>query len=169
MFQDEGRFGRINTPRRCWAPEGIRPLSGKQIVREYTYSYIAVSPLDGRLDSLILPDMYTPTMNVFLNEISHRYPSEYILMIMDGAPCHKSRTLKIPKNIQIEHIPPYSPQLNPCENMFDEIREKFFPNLVFDSMDAVKKQLVLALNALENKHSIVKKITHWKWIVSNIL
>jgi hypothetical protein len=99
MFQDELRFGRINIPRSCWAPPGIRPVCGQQIVREYTYAYIGVSPKDGRLDSLILPNMYTPTMSVFLEEISQRYSDEYILMIMDGAPCHISQDLNIPDNI----------------------------------------------------------------------
>ena len=55
MFQDEGRFGRINEPRRCWAPIGIRPDVHVQFVREYTYAYVAVSPHDGVMDSLILP------------------------------------------------------------------------------------------------------------------
>jgi hypothetical protein len=165
MFQDEGRFGRINTPRHCWAPAGIRPVCGKQIVREYTYAYIGVSPLDGKLDSLILPNMYTPTMSLFLEEISKRYSDEYVLMIMDGAPCHKSGDLDVPENITVANIPPYSPQLNPCENMFDEMREKFFPNLVFDSMDAVEKQMVYALNTLENNPDVVKGICGWEWIL----
>jgi len=167
MFQDEGRFGRINIPRCCWAPMGIRPVCGKQIVREYTYAYIGVSPLDGTLDSLVLPNMYTPTMSMFLEEISRRYSEEYVLMIMDGAPCHKSQDLKVPDNMVVANIPPHSPQLNPCENMFDEIREKFFPNLVFDSMDAVERQLVFALNTLESNPQIVKSITGWEWILHN--
>jgi hypothetical protein len=100
-------------------------------------------------------------MSVFLEEISQRYSDEYILMIMDGAPCHISQDLNIPDNIMIVRIPPHSPQLNPCENMFDEIREKFFPNLVFDSMDAVEKQLVFALNTLENSPHTMSGIAGW--------
>lgn len=55
MFQDEGRFGRINKPKRCWCPKGIRPRIPCQIVREYTYAYAAVSPQDGKMVSLVLP------------------------------------------------------------------------------------------------------------------
>ena len=55
MFQDEARFGRINDPRRCWVPAGIRPEVSVQIVREYTYLFGAVSPHDGVLDTLVLP------------------------------------------------------------------------------------------------------------------
>lgn len=57
MCQDEARFGRINDPRRCWAPEGLRPEVSVQIVREYTYVFGAVSPHDGVLDTLVLPDV----------------------------------------------------------------------------------------------------------------
>ncbi len=66
MFQDEGRFGRINDPRRCWAPDGIRPDVPAQFVREYTYVYAAVSPDDGTLDSLILPEVNAEAMSIFL-------------------------------------------------------------------------------------------------------
>ena len=50
MFQDEARFGRINDPKRCWSPKRTRPTVGKQIIREYTYAYGAVSPRDGAAD-----------------------------------------------------------------------------------------------------------------------
>lgn len=66
MFQDEGRFGRINDPRRCWAPGGVRPSIGKQIIRGFTYVYAAVSPTDGVLDSLILPEVSAEAMSIFL-------------------------------------------------------------------------------------------------------
>jgi len=65
MFQDEARFGRINDPRRCWAPKGIRPEVGMQIVREYTYAFGAVSPQDGTWDSLVLPVVTAKAMSIF--------------------------------------------------------------------------------------------------------
>ena len=62
MFQDEARFGRINDPKRCWSPKRTRPTVGKQIIREYTYAYGAVSPRDGAADFLILPVMTAVAM-----------------------------------------------------------------------------------------------------------
>ena len=113
IFQDEGRFGRISIPRSCWAPKGFRPTCGKQIIREYTYAYIGISPSDGTCDSLVLPNMYTPTMSLFLEEVSKRHSEEYILMILDGAPCHKPQELEVPKNMMIAHIPPYKSSAEP--------------------------------------------------------
>ena len=64
-FQDEARCGRINDPRRGWAPKGLRPEAGMQIVREYTDAFGAVSPHDGTLDSLVLPLVTAEAMSIF--------------------------------------------------------------------------------------------------------
>ncbi len=165
MFQDEARFGRMSDPRRCWAPSGVRPQVGHQLIREFTYAYGAVSPLDGISDFLILPYMNAQVMNLFLAEVARRHPHEYILMLYDGAPCHSPTALTIPKNMMVETLPPYCPELNPTEHIWDEIREKFFPNLVFDSMVAVENKLVEAILYMENNPDVVQSITGFKWIV----
>lgn len=166
MFQDEGRFGRINDPRRCWAPEGVRPEVGVQIVREYTYAYAAVSPHDGVMDSLVLSSADTEAMSCFLEEVAKRHPEEFILMVMDQAGWHRARKLSMPENIGVEWLPAYSPQCNPVENIWDEIREKWFPNLVFNSMAAVEDRLCQALVALENDRGRTQGIAGFDWIVS---
>jgi transposase len=106
-------------------------------------------------------------MNVFLREVSERHLEEDILMFMDGASCHRSRSLDIPANIRIHVIPPYSPELNPTENIWDEMREKFFKNTVFHSMQAVEEHLSEACVYFENTPEKVQSITGFSWIVSN--
>lgn len=165
FFQDESRFGRINDPRRCWAPKGVRPIVPRQIIREYTYAYGAVGPFKGDACFLILPAMNTQCMNVFLRELSKRYPKSFLLVIHDRAPCHSNKALSIPENMMVEPLPPYSPELNPTENIWKDLKEKFFHNLVFDSLDALEGQLTLACNFYEQHSKIVKSITGWKWIV----
>lgn len=139
----------------------------KQIIREYTYVYGAISPFDGDACYLILPAMDARCMNVFLKELSDRYRNNFLLMVWDGAPCHSQGVLEIPENIMITALPPYSPQLNPAENNWDDMREKFFPNLVFDSMDAVEEKLVEACNFYEKNTEIIKSMAGWKWIISS--
>jgi transposase len=165
MFQDEARFGRISDPKRCWTPPGVRPHVGIQLVREFTYAYGAVSPSDGVSDFLILPSMTAEVMNLFLAEVARRHPKEYIFMLYDGAPCHSPTALAIPENMMVKTLPPYCPELNPTEHLWDEIREKFFPNLVFQSLAAVENQLVEAVLYLENNPSIVQSITGFPWIL----
>lgn len=166
MFQDEGRFGRINDLRRCWAPYGIRPDVPQQVVREYTYAFAAVSPHDGTLDSLILPEVNTETMSLFLEEVSRRHHDEFIMMFMDQAGWHKAKDLRIPENIRLSWLPAYSPQCNPVEHLWDEIREKWFENKVFNSLEAVEDILVEALATLENDKKKVLGLTGFEWIVN---
>lgn len=166
MFQDEGRFGRISDPRRCWAPYPMRPDVKAALVREYTYAYAALSPWDARLDSLILPDASTACMNIFLAEIAARYPDDFIVLILDGAGWHRSHGLKIPQNMDLLPLPPYSPQLNPVEHLWDELREKSFHNRVFGSLDAVEDQLCRALSDFEPDRKRIGHLASWPWIVS---
>ena len=165
MFEDEGRFGRISDPSLCWAPKGTRPVVHKQIVREYTYAYAAVDPKEGEVDSLILPNMYATTMSVFLKELSARHPDCYILLVMDGAPCHRAGDLEIPDNIRIEELPPYSPELNPTEHLWDEMREKSFKNVTFTSMQKVEEAMVTSLQTLERDTESIKGMTGFPWIL----
>ena len=166
MFQDEARFGRINDPRRCWAPKGFRPEVGRQIVREYSYAFGAVSPHDGTLDSLVLPVVTAEAMTIFLEEVARRHPEEFILMFLDGAGWHRANDLKVPENMRLEALPPYSPQLNPLEHIWKEIREKWFANEVFNSLDAVEDRLVEALVSLENDRELVASTTGFDWIIN---
>jgi len=168
MFQDEARFGRITTRSDCWAPEGVRPVVPQQAIREYTYAYAAVAPETGEVDSLILPDMTSLTLSVFLKELAARHLSKFILLVLDGAPCHHSKKeeLVIPKNIRLLFLPPYSPELNPTENLWDEMREKHFSNHVFKDMNAVRKRMVEALLALEGDKTRVHSIAGFPWILA---
>lgn len=166
MFQDEARFGRINEIKRCWAPSGVRPDVIKQIVREYTYSYCAVSPKDGVADFLILPSMTKFEMNIFLKEVSERHKEELILMFMDGAPSHKD--IEVPENMIIKNIPAYCPQLNPVENMWGDMREKFFTNEAFNSMDDVRERLIYACLHYESNPEISQSISGFNWILLNL-
>lgn len=168
-FQDEARFGRINDPRRTWAMPGVRPTVHKQIIREYTYAYGAFFPESGQMDSLILSRMNSYCMQLFLDEVSQRHPDHLILMVMDGAPNHRSEQVKVPQNIRPLHLPPYCPQLNPSENMWDEIREKFFANRSFSSMNHLEDQLCRTLNHYEAHPKTVQSITNWDWMKLNIV
>jgi putative transposase len=126
MFADEARFGRMNRPRPCWAPDRTRPQVACQLVREYVYLYGAVSPKDGTCVYLIMPAPDTQCFQIFLETLAKKYPRQLILLFVDGAGNHQSDELDVPANIILHVLPPYSPELNPQENLWDEIREKIF-------------------------------------------
>ncbi len=168
FFQDEARFGRINKPQDCWAQQGFRPVVPSQIVREYTYAYAAVCPENGASFFLILPWMNADCMNLFLSELAQEFAGFFVLIVMDGAPCHSKGVLDVPANMMIAKIPPHSPELNPTENIWDDMREKFFLNLVFDSMAAVENRLTTACNSYADNPKTVQSITGWKWIIDSL-
>ncbi len=66
---------------------------------------------------MILPHVNTDCMQIFLDEVASRHPEERIVMILDGAGWHKAKSLAIPDNVRLVFLPPYSPELNPMENL----------------------------------------------------
>lgn len=169
MFQDEAGFGRINKPKRCWCPLGIRPSVPCHHIREYRYLYGAVSPIDGELFTLVLPYTNTLCMNIFLRELSQTYPQDEILLVLDNAAWHLSGTLEVPLNIQLYPLLPYTPELNPIEMIWDEVREKGFCNEVFPSLECVVDRLCSTVLALTRDLLRVASITHRDWLLKALL
>jgi transposase len=168
MFQDEARFGRISDTRRCWCPKPARPLCQAQVTQEYTYAYAAVAVADGDLDTLILPHVNGDCMQLFLDEVAARHPQDRIVMVLDGAGWHQSQALILANNLRLLTLPPYSPELNPVEHLWDELREKSFHNRVFDSIDALEIHLEASLRAMELDHPRVRSIVAWPWIINSL-
>src|SRR3984893_6174704 len=84
MFADEARFGRMNRPRPCWAPTGVRPEVAAQLIREYIYLYGAVCPKDGKCVYLIMPASDTACFQIYLDVLSRKYRRQHILLVLDG-------------------------------------------------------------------------------------
>jgi len=144
----------------------MRPYVAKQIVREYVYVFGAVSPCDGRHESLVLPWANTETMFLFLEEVSRRYPDEYILMFMDQAGWHKAKKLRVPANIELAFLPPYSPELNPQEQIWDELREKYCRNKFFKNLEAVVDAVVQGLHHMETLPFNLTRLTQRSWLLN---
>ena len=166
MFQDEGRFGLLGTPRRCWAPHHMRPVVGARLERKYIYAFSAVSPHDGVMDSLVLPWVNAETMSLFLGEVAQRHAEEFIVMVMDQAGWHLAGQLTVPDNMRLIYLPAYSPELNPAEHLWEAIREDCFANHVFADLDAVERALTTGLVALESNHERTRSMTGFGWISS---
>ena len=95
-----------------------------QLIREYIYLYGAVSPKDGTCVYVIMPRSDTACFQVFLNALSQKFARQDILLVLDGAPNHRCSGLTLPGNISLLFLQPYSPELNPKENLWKEILEK---------------------------------------------
>ena len=163
MFEDEAGFGRINKPKHCWCREGVRPLVPCHHIREYRYAFGAVEPVTGDSFFLVLPDCNTECTGLFLGELSRQYPRDIILLCCDGAAWHKAKHLEVPGNIVLFFIPPYTPEMNPIEQIWKEIRKRGFRNEVFASLEKVIDRLCETIRSLPAE--VVKSITGREWIV----
>ncbi len=164
LFQDEARFGRISDRRRCWAPLPMRPLVGHQIVREYVYAMTAVCPHDGTLTSLVMPWVDAETMSIFLGHTAQTFAGAFCVMLLDGAGWHRAAALRIPKTIRLILLPPYSPELNPVEHVWEHLRENVFGNATFESLDDVVDVLCDGLKEIEQQPDLVRSMTCFDWI-----
>jgi len=163
FFQDEARFGRIDNISSCWVPPGGRALVGKQTIREYSYAYLTVCPETGENYSLIMPYVNKECMEIFMKEVSETFNNYRIIMVMDRASWHTENSTGKWKNIIPMFQPPYSPELNPVENVWHHIREDGgFKNKTFNSLKEVELKLAEELKKLDEK--TVKSITLYKWI-----
>lgn len=163
MFEDEAGFGRINKPKYCWCPKGTRPSVPCHHIREYRYAYGAVEPLTGESCFLVLPYSNTSCMNIFLSNLSVQYPDDVILLCCDGAAWHKANALEIPSNIVLSFIPPYTPEMNPIEQIWKEIRKRGFRNEVFSTLEKVVDRLCDSICSLTS--DTIRSITARKWII----
>ena len=97
-----------------------------------------------------------------------QFARQDILLVLDGAPNHRCGDLVVPDNVTLLYLPPYSPELNPKENLWDEIREKIFKNYALKSMDAVRAKLRRAILYMERNPKLIRSITSFPHIVNSL-
>ena len=169
LFEDEAHFGRISTVRACWAPPDIRPRVGHQQVREYYDAVLAVSPLEGRISALVVTGRVDHhAMNAFLIETKARFPQRYCILFLNGAGAHIAHDLSVPQDMHLELLPPYSPELNPVEPLWDYVREHYFANHVFPTIARVGSRLCEAFRDLDADPRLVRSIAGFSWIKAAI-
>ncbi len=110
----------------------------KQTRYEWAYLYAAVEPATGESVALLAPNVNTGTFNVFLNMLAAEVkPDEHVVLIMDQAGWHRSKTLDLPECVTVRLLPPYSPELNPVENLWHYLRSHHLSNRAYDDYDAL--------------------------------
>ena len=140
----------------------MRPSVPCHHIREYRYVYGAVDPMDGESFFLVMPYCNTECMQVFLNQLRSTFPDDVIVLVCDGAAWHKSGTLEVPEGMSILHIPPYTPEMNPIEQIWRELRTRGFRNEVFATLEKVVDRLCKTINHL-SRHTVMS-ITQREWI-----
>lgn len=162
--EDEARFGRMGNPRKCWAPEGVRPVIPLQRIREYLYVFSATCPSTGETYSLILPLCNTAAMEAFLKGFSEQHSDYKNIILIDRAAWHVTKNLPPFDNIRFIYLPAGSPELNPTEHLWEHIREKHLGNRMFDSFDELENEMVSILQRLDSEWETIKSLTGFHWL-----
>src|SRR3954447_434368 len=136
-FQDEARFGQKGTLTRVWARRGSRPRAVRSTGFTSLYVLAAVCAATGAMSALIMPALNTAVVNLFLEEFSRGLPAQvHAVLIWDGASVHTGSGLVVPSNVSLIQLPPYSPELNPMENLWHYLRAHHWSNRAYRDYDA---------------------------------
>ena len=135
---------------RALTAKGIKPICTFQQVFKSTYLFGAFSPINGDSFLLELPYCSTETFQVYLNEFSLHNPTEFKIIVLDNGAFHKAYKLKIPANIALIFLPPYSPELNPAERIW-EIMKGCFSGCLFKTLDELSNFIKTQVNKLTRK------------------
>ena len=150
---------------RLWAERGSRPSAPRDCRYDWSYIFGAVCPARGVGAALVLPSANTEAMNLHLVEISRRVaPDAHAVVTMDGAGWHRQGgRLRLPHNISILLLPPYSPELNPQENVWQYLRQNYLANRVFETYDAIVDACCDAWNKLTDQPHRITSIATREW------
>jgi transposase len=142
-FQDESRFGQQGTTTNLWARSGSRPTAVRQTEYQYLWVLGAVCSETGHAEGLLSPQLNTKIVSLFLEQFSRTLAAdEHAAMIWDGAGFHVSHSLKVPANITLIRLPPYSPELNPIENLWHYLKSHFWSNRAYADYEELEQAAV---------------------------
>jgi transposase len=119
--QDESRYGLITIHRRRVTLRGVKPLAASQHELEWSYLYGCVEPLTGESFFLALSALDSELFQLFLDQFAQADRTALHLLILDNGPAHIARQLSLPANVRLVFTPPYTPEVNPMERVWEDL------------------------------------------------
>lgn len=163
-FQDEARVGQHGTLTRLWAERGSRPRIKRDLRFTWAYLFGAICPARGVGAALVMPYVGVEAMNRHLVEIGATVtPGAIALLIIDGAGWHTSPKLVVPDNVVLLKLPPYAPELNPTENIWQYLRANALANTVWETYEAIVDACCDAWMNLIAKPDVITSIGTRQW------
>jgi hypothetical protein len=169
-FMDEARVGQKGRLTHVWYQKGVRPRGLRQQGFASTHLFGAVCPERGEGVALVLPELSTAAMNVFLAELSRAIPAgSHAGLVLDRAGWHVSEGLSVPANLTLIPLPPYSPELNPVERMWEHLRDRWLSHRVLaGGYEAVVGAACAAWNALLAEPGRLRSLTNFPWLPASV-
>ena len=163
-FQDEARVGQKGTLAYVWARCGTRPRAVQDTRYVSAYLFGAVCPSRGVGAGVVMSRANAEGLNEHLAEIARTVtPGAHAVLVMDGAGWHKSDDLVVPSNISLLHLPPYAPELNPVENIWQYLRRNKLAHRLYNTYEAIVDACCDAWNTLIAEPDTITSITAREW------
>lgn len=163
-FQDEARFGQQGSLTRMWAIKGTRPRAIRQQQFSYTYLFGAVCPARDKGVGLVLPYANSTTMEIHLRYISAQISKgKHGIIVLDRAGWHTSSRLKKFSNLTLIPLPPASPELNPCEQIWRKLREDNLANRCFEDEEDIVQCCCQAWNTFIDRPNNIRFLCTREW------
>ncbi len=169
-FQDEARVGQKGSLEYIWAPIGSRPPMVRDNRHDSVYLFGAICHARGVGAAIIMPAANTDAMNEHLQEISTQVaPGAHAVLLLDCAGWHQDgENLLTPDNITLLRLPPYSPELNPMENIWDYLRGNKLSSCVWNTYEAIVEGCKNAWNFLVGDKERIDSVAHRAWASVNL-
>jgi transposase len=159
---DEARFGLKVWYRRRWCPFGARPPWVDDDQYTWLWLYAAVEPTTGQSFCLFLPRLDGPCFELCLREWRQAFPTQRMAVVLDNSGAHTSGHVAWPGGITSIPLPAYSPELNPGERWFKELRE-LLANQVYHSLETLEETLTAALQFYWAHPTALVQLTAYPW------
>ncbi len=164
-FEDEARVGQKGRVTRVRYQKGVRPRGLREQRLASAHVFAAVCPERGAGVALVLPEVSTTAMNLFLAELARAVPEGvHAVVVLDRAGWHVSAGLAVPANLTLVRLPPYSPELNPVERVWLYLRERFLSLRVFADYRAIVDACCDAWNRLVAETGRLRSLCDQPWI-----
>lgn len=158
------RAGQQGSLSRSWAIKGTRPRRIKQKQFKSSYIFGAICPKKNKGCALILPLANAEAMQLHLDEVSKKIAKSYHgVLVIDNAGWHMANELIIPKNMTLIKLPPYSPELNPMEQVFQQLRKLKLSNACYADHDEIDEACVEAWNSFTGVKGNIKRLATRAW------
>jgi hypothetical protein len=168
-FEDEARIGQKGRVTHVWYQKGQRPHG----VREHRFAsaqlFGAVCPERDTGVALVLPEVSTAAMGLFLAELARALPARtHAVLVLDRAGWHVSADLEVPPDLTLVHLPSYSPELNPVEKVWQHLRDRWLSHRVLAGYAAVLDAACQAWNAVRAEPGRLRSLTSFDWLPASV-
>jgi hypothetical protein len=164
-FADEARAGQKGRVTHVWYERGVRPRAVRDLGFASAYLFGAVCPERDAGVALVLPTASTAAMDLLLAELAGGLPpGTHAVVVLDRAGYHTARDLAVPANLTLVPLPPYSPELNPVEKVWQYLRDRHLSHRLFRDLGAVVDGCCAAWNRLLAEPGRVRSLTAFPWL-----